>query len=113
MSNKGDTVVSVNEYYNEFVQVLNSVGDGVAYTYYVAGMFCTNLDLDIRNQVKAGGYLPPEAFTSNDSQVQDLRTLRDLALKAELELVALIGISKRANGVSVNSCQAQGMALAP
>jgi hypothetical protein len=113
MSIKGDTVVSGNEYYNEFGQVLNYVGGGVAYTCNVAGMFYTSLTPDIRNPVKAGGYLPLEAFTSKDAQVQELCVLRDLVLKAELEAVMIVGISILANGVSVNSYHTQHMTLAP
>jgi hypothetical protein len=109
MRNNSVTVVSVNEYYNKFGQVLNSVGDGVAYTCNVAGMFYTNPTADICNQVKAGNYLPPEAFTRNDAQVQELRALGDLALKAELEVATIVGISKCDNGVSMNSCHTQGM----
>jgi hypothetical protein len=67
VSSKGTTVVSVNEYYNDSGQVLSSVGEGVAYTCNVAGMFYTNLVPGICNQVKAGGYLPPLTFTSNDA----------------------------------------------
>jgi hypothetical protein len=94
MGRKGVMVVSDNEYYNEFGQVLNSVGGGVAYTTNVDGMFYTNLATDLCNQVKAGGYLSPESFTSNDAHVKDLRTLRDLALRAELEVAKILGISK-------------------
>jgi hypothetical protein len=34
----------------------------------------------------------PESFTSNDAQVKELQTLRDLALKAELEIATIVGI---------------------
>jgi hypothetical protein len=53
MSHKGAMIVSVNEYYNDFGEVLNSVGDGMAYTCNVDCMFYTNLAPDIRNQVKS------------------------------------------------------------
>jgi hypothetical protein len=93
--------------------VLNYVGDGFAYTYNVAGIFYTNLAPDIHNQVKAGGYLPPDAFTSNYAQVQELHVLRDLTFKAELEVAMIVAISKRDNGVYVNSYHTQGMTLSP
>jgi hypothetical protein len=113
MSNKGDTVISVNEYYNEFGKMLNSVVDCVAYTCNAAGMFYTSLATDIDIQVKAGGYLSPEVFTSNNAQVQELRALRDLAVNAELEVATIVGISKHDNGVSMNSYHTQCMALSP
>jgi hypothetical protein len=102
MSIKGTTVALVNDYYNEFGKLLKSVGYGVAYTCNVAGIVYTNLAPDIHNQVKAGGYLPPEDFTSNDAHVQELRALHDLTLKEELEVAMIVGISKCANGVSVS-----------
>jgi hypothetical protein len=90
MGSKGAIEVSVNDYYNEFGQVLNLVGDGGAYTTNVAGMLYTNLAPDLRNQVKTGGYLPPESFTSNEAQVKELQTLHELALNAELEVATIV-----------------------
>jgi hypothetical protein len=93
--------------------VLNSVGYGVSYTTNVADMFYTNLTPDLRNQIKAGGYLPPESCTSDDAQVKELRTLHDLSLKAKLEVAMIIGVSRRANRVSVNTVHPCGMTQSP
>ena len=77
------------------------------YTTIISGMFYMNLSPDLRNQVKVRGYMPPESFTTNDSQVKDLRVLRDLALKAELEVATIVGISRKANGMAVNTVRFQ------
>jgi hypothetical protein len=45
--------------------------------------------------------------------MKELGTLRDLALKSELEVATIIGIKKRANGVSVNTVHPHGMTHPP
>jgi hypothetical protein len=73
---KGSVVASVNEFYNEFGQVINVIGDDIKYTCNAALMFYNNLAPYICNQIKASGYFPTETFSDNSSQVYDLSQSR-------------------------------------